>query len=221
MFAYPFQLLKLAQIKGEGFGTLELRDEIEPPIGSIVPLQIYTLGYHSLFYVTAVNGRTVEFKADVIQIHDPHALSSMISDGMWFNQQTTSEHDLKVVQACNQFVNELQRAEKKFPQWNKDPVHAAAILGEESGETLQAAMDYSLSPTDDADLRKKIMGEAVQTGAMAIRLLINADMFEHSSKTLSGEQTQLLRDMLAQDVPAEKVIAMLRQIFSRMENPEC
>lgn len=217
MFAYPFQLLKLEQIKGEGFGLLELRDEIEPPIGSIVPLQIFTLGYHSLFTVTAVNGRTVEFKADVIQIHDPYALSSMINDGLWFNQQTISEHDLKVAHSCNQFVNELRRAEKKFPEWNKDAVHAAAILGEESGETLQAAMDYSLSPTDDPVLRKKIMGEAVQTGAMAIRLLINADSFEHNSKCLTSDETRAIREMLENGVPADQMVIQLRKIFARME----
>ncbi len=36
---------------------------------------------------------------------------------------------------------ELRYAERKFPGWPEDPVHAAAILAEEAGELVKAALD--------------------------------------------------------------------------------
>ena len=63
---------------------------------------------------------------------------------------------------------ELQKAELKFPGWPDDIVHGAAIIAEESGEVIKAALDYYYSRGDVA----KLIKETAQTGAMAIRLLI-------------------------------------------------
>jgi len=46
-------------------------------------------------------------------------------------------------------------------------VHAAAILGEEAGEVLQAALDNSYFGGDE----NHIIAEAAQAGAMAIRVI--------------------------------------------------
>ena len=64
---------------------------------------------------------------------------------------------------------ELDRAEKKHPTWPDDPIHAAAIMCEEAGETIQAALDAHYAGKDAGNIKT----EAIQTGAMAIRLLIN------------------------------------------------
>lgn len=64
---------------------------------------------------------------------------------------------------------ELRKAEKEFPTWPSDPVHGAAILAEEAGESVQAALDlyYGRGGVD------KLIEETAQAGAMAIRLLIH------------------------------------------------
>lgn len=64
-------------------------------------------------------------------------------------------------------LQELERAEKKHPSWPSDMIHAAAIVGEESGELIRAALQYKY---EDGDLHP-VTVEAKQTGTMAIRLL--------------------------------------------------
>jgi|TARA_Y100000310_G_scaffold169916_1_gene170133 hypothetical protein len=71
-------------------------------------------------------------------------------------------------------VDALDEAEAKYPDWPDDQIHAAAIMSEESGETIQAAwarlvIDHVYRGRDINNIAK----EAVQTGAMALRILIN------------------------------------------------
>lgn len=66
-------------------------------------------------------------------------------------------------------LHELERAETKFPTWPGDLIHAAAIVGEESGELIRAALQYQYEQGEWQEVQK----EAVQVGAMAIRLLKN------------------------------------------------
>jgi len=64
---------------------------------------------------------------------------------------------------------ELGRAETIHPVWPEDAIHAAAIVSEEAGELVQAANDFIY----DSGAKDKMQTEAVHTGAMAIRFLIN------------------------------------------------
>lgn len=66
-------------------------------------------------------------------------------------------------------AQELQRAELKHPTWPTDQVHAAAVVAEEAGELVQAALQYHY----DGKGADRVRDEAVQTAAMAIRLLLN------------------------------------------------
>ncbi len=74
------------------------------------------------------------------------------------------EHVIELV------FDELRRAEQKFPGFPDDPVHAAGIIGEESGELMQAALDYYYGRGTLEQMR----AEAVQTAAMAFRFLLCA-----------------------------------------------
>lgn len=67
-------------------------------------------------------------------------------------------------------TTELKEAEGKYPKWPKDFVHAAAIVGEESGELVRAANLYAWENGKYYDMHK----EAVQTAAMCFRFLINS-----------------------------------------------
>jgi hypothetical protein len=76
---------------------------------------------------------------------------------------------LGVRAAIDALLHELERAETKFPAWPDDLIHAAAIVGEESGELIRAALQYQYEQGEWQEVQK----EAVQVGAMAIRLLKN------------------------------------------------
>lgn len=66
--------------------------------------------------------------------------------------------------------DELRKARAKFPAWpNTDHVHGAAIVAEESGELIRAALQHRFERGSIMELEK----EAIQTGAMAIRFLLN------------------------------------------------
>lgn len=69
--------------------------------------------------------------------------------------------------AIEAILLELERAENKFPSWPDDLIHAAAIVGEESGELIRAALQYRY----EGGVVEEAEKEAVQVGAMAVRFL--------------------------------------------------
>ncbi len=62
---------------------------------------------------------------------------------------------------------ELYRAEEKHPEWPEDVIHRAAIVAEESGELVQAA----LQNVYESGSKEHMIEEAIQTAAMALRFL--------------------------------------------------
>jgi hypothetical protein len=72
---------------------------------------------------------------------------------------------------------EVERAMRKFPSWPTDPLHALAVLGEEFGELTKDMLQLTYEPhkTSKANVRT----EAVQTAAMALRLLASLDAYEY------------------------------------------
>lgn len=67
--------------------------------------------------------------------------------------------------------DELRRAERKFPGFPTDPVHAASIVSEEVGELTKAVNEY----TYEGGSFENITKEAVQSAAMALRFLFNME----------------------------------------------
>ncbi len=63
---------------------------------------------------------------------------------------------------------ELNSAEEKFPWWPDDIVHGVAIMGEEAGEAVQAA----LAVVYDRKTVMPLERELIQTAAMALRAWI-------------------------------------------------
>lgn len=64
---------------------------------------------------------------------------------------------------------ELRRDEAKYPAWPTDLIHQVAIMQEESGEAIRAALNHVYHGEPLADVR----GELVQTAAMCLRCLKN------------------------------------------------
>jgi hypothetical protein len=77
-----------------------------------------------------------------------------------------------VASSLNDILIELARAERLHPDWPTDIVHQVAIMAEESGESVRAALrcHYNEGAGID-DLRT----ELVQTAAMCLRVLVNLE----------------------------------------------
>ncbi len=82
----------------------------------------------------------------------------------------------------NEIILELEQAMAKFPTWPTDPLHALAVLGEEYGELTKAMLQLTYEP-HKATLDDVAM-EAIQTAAMALRLVMSLDRYEYQP----GEQ---------------------------------
>lgn len=73
-------------------------------------------------------------------------------------------------EAVKMILEELERAESLHPDFPSDIVHMGAVVAEEAGELIQACNNNEYHGTSDIN---DLVTEAVQTGAMAIRFLIN------------------------------------------------
>ena len=83
-----------------------------------------------------------------------------------------------------QVLQELLRAESLYPSWPADPVHASAILCEESGECLKECNNFYFDEKDvDPKVSLKNMEkEAVQSAAMGIRFLLGLKDYKRQSE---------------------------------------
>lgn len=68
-----------------------------------------------------------------------------------------------------EILEELDRAETLHPDFPKDVIHQVAIMNEESGEAIRAAIQYEYEVGKIDNVRK----ELIQTAAMCIRAIDN------------------------------------------------
>lgn len=76
----------------------------------------------------------------------------------------------------DEVLEEVRRAQEKYPQWPSDPVHAAAIVAEESGE-LQRAVLMKIYKDGKLTTSEDVREEAIQTAAMCLRFLFSFDQY--------------------------------------------
>lgn len=98
---------------------------------------------------------------------------------IFFSQMTKKKKD-----ALLSVIIELDKAETKHPEWPKDLIYAAAIVNEESGELIRAALNHHYEsnavnsgskPRYDHNTLAEMKNEAAQTAAMGLRFLINLE----------------------------------------------
>ncbi len=77
----------------------------------------------------------------------------------------------------NEILLEVKKATEKFPTWPTDPLHALAVLGEEFGELTKEMVQMTYEPHKTS--RDKVKSEAIQTVAMALRLVISLDQYKY------------------------------------------
>jgi hypothetical protein len=80
-------------------------------------------------------------------------------------------------------IMEKKSAEEKHKTWPKDIIHAASIVVEEAGELIKAALQHRYEKKN----LYSIHGEAIQTGAMALRMLCNLPVAKFSDE---GPETE-------------------------------
>lgn len=79
----------------------------------------------------------------------------------------------------DQVMAELERATTKFPTWPTDPLHALAVLGEEFGELTKEILQLTYEPHKSS--KAKVREEAIQTAAMALRLVMSLDQYQYTA----------------------------------------
>lgn len=90
---------------------------------------------------------------------------------------------MKIENIMSELEEQLRSARAKFPSWSLDPVHGAAIVAEQAGEALQAALDFYYERGGGAHQLKK---ELFHTLTMAVRFLMN---FEASERWMENFKT--------------------------------
>ena len=64
-------------------------------------------------------------------------------------------------------LDELRRAEEIHPEFPDDVIHQVAIMAEESGEAVRAALHYVY----EEGTKEELQAELIQTAAMCVRCL--------------------------------------------------
>jgi len=82
------------------------------------------------------------------------------------------------VALIDRVLDEINRAEARFPGWPEDPLHALAILGEEFGELNKSVMQRVYEPHKDGASMEDFLDEGIQVAAMAVRFLENLRYYE-------------------------------------------
>ena len=87
--------------------------------------------------------------------------------------KTFLKHSLKDTAKLTKYSNlilaEYRRAKELHPLWPDDIIHAVAIMCEESGEAIRAALNLQYEDWNIEDVEK----ELIQTAAMCLRCLVN------------------------------------------------
>lgn len=81
-------------------------------------------------------------------------------------------------------LEELDCAENAHPKWPDDLVHAAAVVTEEAGELLKEANNVQFG--HKGSTMDEVKNEAIQTGAMAIRFLLNMHKVPAHQELVNG-----------------------------------
>jgi NTP pyrophosphatase (non-canonical NTP hydrolase) len=89
----------------------------------------------------------------------------------------TENHQTALEWAVQEARAEVERAIRKFPTWPTDPLHALAVLGEEFGELTKAMLQLMYEPHKST--HAQVLEEAIQTAAMALRLLVSLGTYNY------------------------------------------
>ncbi len=87
----------------------------------------------------------------------------------------------KLESAICDILTELEFTKEVHPKYYKDVIHAVALVNEEAGEAIAAALDYTY--TEDGSI-EHIKKELIQTAAMCFRALENIENLRKTKRYL-------------------------------------
>ena len=88
------------------------------------------------------------------------------------NQNIPEHEDTKNLNnIVTDILHELGRAKQKHPDWPEDLIHRVAIMAEESGESVRAALNHIYHKEPIEELKT----ELIHTAAMCIRNIEKID----------------------------------------------
>jgi len=102
--------------------------------------------------------------------HDLHT-EDMIKEPCPECDETLDKDIYNLNCVISEITAEMKRAEKLHPHWPDDIIHQVAIMVEESGEAMRAALNHVYEKNDIYSVREEI----IQTAAMCLRCLINME----------------------------------------------
>ena len=92
------------------------------------------------------------------------------------NHNLSERHTSELAELEREIRAELGRAAEKFSRWPDDPIHATAVIIEEAGETMKAALEACYEPHKSGP--DHVRAEAIQTAAMCLRFLLSLDRYK-------------------------------------------
>ena len=133
-------------------------------------------------YVTGVKGALPGDTEALFTLRGLRAVEDLVAQRMAspIRAMTALEACLEVVKA------EVERAQKLHPAWPSDPLHALAILGKEFGELTRSMVQLTYE-REKVSSPSGVAEEALQTAAMALRLLLHLNDYRYI-QPLSGKR---------------------------------
>lgn len=111
---------------------------------------------------------------------------------------------MKLENILNELEKQLDAARAKFPSWSLDPVHGAAIVAEEAGQALKAALDFYYGRGGAHQLKKELL----HTLAMTVRFLMNLEASEDWMNTFNEGRKKALdaREKLRREIDGKRKV---------------
>lgn len=72
-------------------------------------------------------------------------------------------------------LQELGRAQDKFPTWPTDPIHALNVISEEYGELSKDVLQRVYEP--EKTNKENLKTEAIQLAAMTLRFILSIEKY--------------------------------------------
>ena len=197
------------------FAVARTQDDPEIVVGTLIDAKFigdYSMSLCAVLYQISPTKFVIQQVRDTEATlfhegHECHDVDACLQLLLAFSREyINSDRDIRIDHLCECFVQELRRAEKKHPKWTNDAVHGAGILAEESGEAMQAAVDFNAS--GNRQHLRQLEEETIQTGAMCLRLLLNMHNFRKPIDFTAMEE--ILADMALDD--NEKLFEIQRLI---------
>lgn len=107
-------------------------------------------------------------------------------------------------------LEEVRKARTKFPGWPGNSVMACAVVAEEMGELTQAVNElyWNQGESSLSDVQK----EAIQTGAMLIRFLLETPVMNGEPDQTENVREQVARGTALEDADIKSVIRHLQDM---------